>query len=35
MTVEKFSRLLASNPSAALYVMLPSGEFVPDHFHIT
>ena len=35
MNVEKFSRLLASNPSAALYVMLPSGEFVPDHFHIT
>ena len=35
MNVEKFSRLLASNPSAALYVMLPNGEFVPDHFHIT
>ena len=35
MNVQKFNHLLASNPSAALYVMLPNGEFVPDHFHIT
>jgi hypothetical protein len=35
MNVQKFNYLLASHPGAALYVMLPSGEFVPDHFHIT
>jgi Family of unknown function (DUF6428) len=35
MNVQKFNRLLASNPGAALLVRLPSGEFVPDHFHIT
>jgi hypothetical protein len=35
MYVQEFNRLMASNPDAALYVMLPSGEFVPDHFHIT
>ena len=35
MNVQKFNYLLASNPSAALYIMLPNGEFVPDHFHIT
>jgi uncharacterized protein DUF6428 len=35
VNVQKFNRLLANNPDAALYVMLPSGEFVPDHFHIT
>jgi hypothetical protein len=35
MNVQLFNHLLASNPDAALYVMLPGGEFVPDHFHIT
>jgi aquaporin Z len=35
MNVQKFNQLLASNPSAALSIMLPNGEFVPDHFHIT
>ena len=35
MNVQKFNYLLASNPSAALYIMLPNGEFVPDNFHIT
>jgi hypothetical protein len=35
MNVQKFNHLLAGHPSAALYIMLPSGEFVPDNFHIT
>lgn len=35
MNVKKFNNLLASNPDAALYIMLPGREFVPDHFHIT
>jgi len=35
MNVQKFNQLLADNPGVGLYVMLPSGEFVPDHFHIT
>lgn len=35
MNVKKFNRLLAANPDVGVYVMLPGGEFVPDHFHIT
>lgn len=35
MNVKQLNHLLASNPDAALYVMLPGGEFVPEHFHIT
>jgi hypothetical protein len=35
MNVQRLNRLLAGHPGAALYIMLPSGEFVPDHFHIT
>ena len=35
MNVRKFNDLLASNPDVAVYVMLPDGEFVPDHFHVT
>src|SRR5271155_4761595 len=35
MNVKKFTQLLADNPGVGLYVMLPNGEFVPDHFHIT
>ncbi|MFN0017032.1 MAG: DUF6428 family protein [Pirellulaceae bacterium] len=28
-------RLLETNSEASLHLMLPSGEFVPNHFHIT
>lgn len=35
MNVHKFKQVLANNPSADLYIMLPNGEFVPNHFHIT
>jgi hypothetical protein len=35
MNVKKFNRLLVENPEVGVHVMLPGGEFVPDHFHIT
>jgi hypothetical protein len=35
MIVKKFNQLLADNPDVGLHVMLPGGEFVADHFHIT
>ncbi len=35
MQVKQFKQLLADNPNGSLHVMLPNGEFVPDHFHIT
>jgi hypothetical protein len=35
MNVEKFSKVLAENPNVSMHVMLPNGEFVPNHFHIT
>ncbi len=35
MNVQEFNHLLAGSPNVAIYIMLPNGEFVPDHFHIT
>ncbi len=35
MNVEQLTGLLSSYSNAPLHIMLPSGEFVPDHFHIT
>jgi Family of unknown function (DUF6428) len=35
MTVGRLRDLLAANPSAAVHLMLPDGEFVPAHFHVT
>jgi hypothetical protein len=35
MNVNKLNRVLADNPDVGVHVMLPGGEFVPDHFHIT
>lgn len=35
MTLDAFLRVLAENPSAPLYMMLPDGDFVPAHFHVT
>jgi hypothetical protein len=35
MTVEQLRRALAREPDAGLHIMLPSGEFVPAHFHVT
>jgi hypothetical protein len=33
--VKDLVKLLADYNNAALHIMLPSGEFIPDHFHIT
>jgi hypothetical protein len=35
MTVKELLAVLSDNAGAALHVMLPSGEFVPAHFHVT
>lgn len=35
MTVKQLVRILEGNREAPLHVMLPSGEFIPDHFHVT
>lgn len=35
MNVKTLANLLGSNGDAALHIMLPSGEFVPAHFHVT
>ncbi len=35
MDVAELLSVLARNPDASLHLMLPSGEFVPAHFHVT
>jgi hypothetical protein len=35
MNVRQLTKVLESNAGSPLHMMLPSGEFVPDHFHIT
>ena len=35
MTVGEFQTVLSRNPAAALHLMLPDGDFVPAHFHVT
>lgn len=35
MTLNELQRLLEANKDAALHIVLPTGEFVPEHFHIT
>lgn len=35
MTVEELLTVLSANAGAGLHVMLPGGEFVPAHFHVT
>jgi hypothetical protein len=35
MTLDAFLAVLAANPAAALHLMLPDGDFVPAHFHVT
>lgn len=35
MTLKELIKLLDNHQEMALYIMLPSGEFVPDHFHVT
>ncbi len=35
MNVKQLAQVLEANGNAALHIMLPSGEFVPNHFHVT
>ncbi len=35
MNLTAFRRALTRDPNAALHVMLPDGDFVPAHFHVT
>ena len=35
MNIGEFWQVLKANPDAAIQIMLPEGEFVPTHFHIT
>ena len=35
MDVAAFEAVLAGNPAAAIHLMLPDGDFVPAHFHVT
>ena len=35
MTLNELLTVLSGNPGSALHVMLPGGEFVPPHFHVT
>ena len=35
MTLDAFLAVLDRNPVAALHLMLPDGDFVPAHFHVT
>lgn len=35
MTVHQLLRVLESNSESPLHIMLPSGAFVPPHFHVT
>lgn len=35
MTVKELADLLEANKSSSLRIQLPSGQFVPNHFHVT
>lgn len=35
MNLNAFLTVLAENPAAPLHLMLPDGDFVPAHFHVT
>jgi len=35
MNVAEFRAALLTNPAAPLHLMLPDGDFVPAHFHVT
>jgi hypothetical protein len=35
MNLDAFARILAENPSVPLHLMLPDGDLVPAHFHVT
>jgi hypothetical protein len=35
MNLDAFLAVLSANPAAAVHLMLPDGDFVPAHFHVT
>src|ERR1700677_4105727 len=35
MKISEFREVLTANPGAEIQIMLPEGDFVPAHFHIT
>lgn len=35
MNLEAFLAVLSRNPASAVHLMLPDGDFVPAHFHVT
>jgi hypothetical protein len=35
MKIKDLSEILKNNAEAEMHIMLPSGEFVPSHFHVT
>ncbi len=35
MKLDEFLAVLSDNPSAAIRLMLPDGDFIPAHFHVT
>lgn len=35
MTVNQLLQVLEKSAESSLHIMLPTGEFVPDHFHVT
>ena len=35
MKLKEVIRILEANPDQPLFILLPSGEFVPENFHVT
>jgi hypothetical protein len=35
MHLNNLTKVLENNKDAALHIMLPTGDFVPEHFHVT
>jgi hypothetical protein len=35
MNISQMNQILAGGGDASLHFMLPTGEFVPSHFHVT
>ena len=35
MNLQAFLDLVSANPGASVHLMLPDGDFVPEHFHVT
>lgn len=35
MNLRQLERVLEGNPNQAIHIMLPDGDFVPAHFHVT